>query len=112
MNPDRRPQRSITTGSQQSGVQGPQRELQQGVRIGVTCIGCPNWSLSLKGLKNPDSTVGTDNTGGVLYLIKRVDKAYRVVPFGFSNDWTIILILPRNFPQHSFQCIWTVYSLY
>ena len=67
MNPDRRSQRSITTGSQQSGVQGPQRELQQGVRIGVTCIGCPNWSLSLKGLKNPYSTVGTDNTGGVLY---------------------------------------------
>jgi hypothetical protein len=71
MNPDWRTHRSITTGSQQSGVQGPQRELQQGVRIGVTCIGCPNWSLSLKGLKNPYSTVGTDNTGGVLYLIKK-----------------------------------------
>mgnify|MGYP000650099061 FL=1 len=49
MDPDWKPQRSITTGSQQPGVQGLQRELQQGVRIGVTRISCPNRSLSLKG---------------------------------------------------------------
>jgi hypothetical protein len=90
MNPDWRTQRRRTTGSQQPGVQGLQRELQQGVRIGVTCIGCPNWSLSLKGLKNPYSTVGTDNTGGVLYLIKRVDKVYRVVPIACTTIGSIV----------------------